>query len=110
MIAKTTLKSMALETAIPRDCLDRSFNRSGLCAYCERKFQCSLSGDFGLVYDCHDYQPGNDDVPVITFSSLKLSEFEEEEELTGLCHNCQKRDICQLKNINGGVWHCVEFT
>jgi hypothetical protein len=26
-----------------------------------------------------------------------------------LCQNCQRRDICQLKNINGGVWHCVEF-
>ncbi len=109
MIAKTTLKSMTLETAVPRDCLDRSFNRSGLCAYCERKFSCALSGDFGLVYDCEDYEAGEGEVPVITFSALRLSEDKEEDELSGLCHNCQRRDICQLKNINGGVWHCVEF-
>lgn len=110
MIARTTLQKFNIERVIPRESLDKTFNRSGLCAYCNRKFGCVLSNDYGLVFDCEDYDPSDCDVPVITFSTLALSSDSDEwDDDSGLCHNCQKRDFCQLKKINGGVWHCVEF-
>ena len=109
MIARTTLKKLSLEGVIPRDRLDRSFNRAGLCAYCSRKFHCSLSADYGLVYECDDYDASDSDVPMLTFSSIGLSENKDDEDFSGLCHDCQKRDYCQLRKISGGVWHCQEF-
>jgi len=109
MIARTTLKKMSLERVIPRDHLDRSFDRAGLCAYCSRKFNCSLSADYGLVFDCDDYDASDNEAPILTFSSIGLSESNDAEEYNGLCHDCQKRDYCQLRKISGGVWHCQEF-
>lgn len=111
MIAKTTLKTVGFENFIPREVLDKSFNRAGLCAYCSHKITCVLSCDCGLVYECDDYETGEDASPAFTFSALALSMDDEDEDygMNGLCAECQKRDICLLKNINGGVWHCDEF-
>lgn len=106
--AQTVLKKVDLESYVKRDYLDKSFNRSGLCAYCTRRVSCSLSNDYGLVYDCDDYNPGDESAGTLLFSTLDLSE--DENDLTyGLCAQCQKRDLCQLKMINGGIWHCDEY-
>jgi len=108
VIAKTILKRVDLESYIEREALDKSFNRSGLCAYCARKSNCCLTEDCGLVYECDDYDEGEFYPNPLTFSTLSLSK-EEEEYAFGLCTHCQIRDICQLKNISGGVWHCEEY-
>ncbi len=111
MIAKTTMKKMEIGRVIAPEFLDRSFNRAGICAYCSRKFNCALSHDYGLVFDCDDYEAGEDNLPAVTFSTLALSLGEEEDDdLNGLCRDCQKRDLCQLKDISGGVWHCDDFS
>lgn len=34
---------------------------------------------------------------------------ENNEEYTGLCAHCAKRDVCVLPRPNGGVWHCEEY-
>lgn len=110
MQAKTILKTMDIESIISRDILDKSFNKSALCAYCTRKLTCVLSEDRGLVFDCSEYEAGEETASLITFSSLGFSmEYDEEESPFGLCSECQKRDICQLKNLSGGVWHCEEY-
>jgi hypothetical protein len=110
MIAKTTLRKVDIQRYVSREFLDRSFNRSGICAYCSRKFDCCLSHEYGLVFECEDYDPGDDNALSVTFSTLGLSTDEEDYSyLNGLCRECQKRDICQLKDISGGVWHCDEF-
>ncbi len=110
MQTKTTLKTLEIESFVSRDILDRSFNRSGLCAYCANKMMCVLSEDKGLVYDCAEYEAGDECTPLLTFSSLSLSnDLDEQESPFGLCHECQKRDLCQLKDLSGGVWHCEEY-
>jgi hypothetical protein len=106
--ARTVLKTVELESYIKKDFLDKSFNKSGLCAFCSRKVLCCLSSSCGLVYDCDDYDAGEEASGTLTFSSLDLSKEEEPEE-SGLCAHCQNREICQLKRINGGVWHCEEY-
>jgi len=104
---KTVLVKDELERFIKRDYLDRVFQSSGLCAYCERRHTCSLSGSFGLVYDCDDYQASADSSCGLEFS--RLEQRNEPQEYYGLCAQCQNRDICSLKDINGGVWHCEEY-
>ena len=59
-IARTILKKVELESYITRAYLDKSFNRSGLCAYCSRKVTCNLNSSYGLVYDCEDYDAGDE--------------------------------------------------
>lgn len=105
---QTVLKRVDLETYVKRNFLDKSFNRSGLCAYCTRRITCCLSSDCGLVYDCDDYDPGEESGSAIIFSTLDCCTEEPESEY-GLCAHCQNRDICQLRLINGGVWHCDEY-
>lgn len=110
MQAKTTLKTMDIESIVSREILDRSFNRSGLCAYCANKMLCVLSNDRGLVFDCCDYEPGEEYNSLLTFSTLGLSLYNDTEESAfGLCCECQKKDTCQLKDLSGGVWHCEEY-
>lgn len=108
VIARTILKRVDLESYIKRECLDKSFNRNGLCAYCQRKYSCCLTDDCGLVFECDDYEPGDEAVVPLTFSTLDLGR-EDDVEIFGLCSQCQIKDSCQLKNINGGVWHCEEY-
>jgi hypothetical protein len=104
---KTVLVKDELERYIKRDYLDRSFRKSGLCAYCERRQSCSLCGDFGLIYDCEDYLASSEASCGLSFT--RLEQVEAPEEHYGLCAECQNRDFCSLKNINGGVWHCDEY-
>ena len=108
VIARTILRKVELESYIKRDFLDKSFNRDGLCAYCVRKHSCCLTGDFGLVYDCDEYEAGAEETNPLTFTTLDLGK-EDDAAVYGLCAQCQIRDICQLKNINGGIWHCEEY-
>jgi hypothetical protein len=108
VIARTILKRVDMESYIKKDFLDKIFNRNGLCAYCQRKHVCCFTDDTGLVFDCDDYEPGEEAFVPLTFSTLDLGR-EDDEEIYGLCANCQIKDICQLKNINGGVWHCEEY-
>lgn len=108
VIARTILKKVELESYINRDFLDKSFNRSGLCAYCTRKVVCCLNSSCGLVFDCEDYDAGDESACSLTFSSLDMS-CEDDSTEYGLCAGCQNRDLCQLKRINGGVWHCEEY-
>lgn len=105
---QTVLKRVDLETYVKRNFLDKSFNRSGLCAYCSRRITCVLSSDYGLVYDCDDYDPGEESTSAMIFSTLDMST-EEQEPDYGLCSQCQNRDICQLKMLSGGIWHCDEY-
>ncbi len=107
-IARTILRKVELESYITRAYLDKSFNRNGLCAYCSRKVTCKLNSSYGLVYDCEDYDAGDEASCSLTFTTLDLSSGEDNE-VYGLCAQCQIRDICQLKKINGGVWHCDEY-
>ncbi|MDD2331441.1 MAG: hypothetical protein PHI68_02180 [Candidatus Cloacimonetes bacterium] len=109
MQARTTMKKVDIDSLVAREYLDRSFNRSGLCAYCSRKIMCVISHENGLVFDCDDYDPGEESIPIVPFTSLGLDYVEEEETLYGLCAQCQKKDVCQLKNISGGIWHCDEY-
>ncbi len=110
MQAKTILKTMDIESIISKEILDRSFNRSGLCAYCAKKMSCILSEDRGLVFDCSEYDAGEECTPLVTFSAIGLAmDHDDDENLFGLCCECQKRDICQLKDLSGGIWHCQEY-
>ncbi len=106
--ARIVLKKVELGSYIKRDFLDKSFNRSGLCAYCSRKVTCCINSSYGLVYDCDDYDAGDDSSCSLTFSALDFGKEEDGDEL-GLCSGCQNRDLCQLRKINGGVWHCEEY-
>ena len=106
--AQTILRKVDLESYVKRNYLDKSFNRSGLCAFCTRRIGCCLSNDYGLVYDCDDYDPGEENSSSLLFNTLDLSE-EEQQSGYGLCAQCQNKDLCQLKLINGGVWHCDEY-
>lgn len=96
-----------MERFIKRDYLDRSFQRSGLCAYCERRQTCSLSGSFGLIYDCDDYLAAEGASCGLGFT--RLEQADDNENGYGLCQQCLNRDVCSLKNINGGIWHCDEY-
>jgi len=107
-IARTILKKVELESYVTRASLDKSFNRNGLCAYCSRKVTCAFNSSYGLVYDCEDYDAGDEATCSLTFTTMDLS-LEDEESEYGLCSQCQIRDICQLKKINGGIWHCDEY-
>ena len=111
MASRTVLKQVDLRDFLPLSHLDRAFNRSGLCAYCEGRYNCSLSEDSGLVYECEDYRPAQEELAPMTFSTLvdEPEESLEDDTLHGLCAQCQKRDLCPLKYIRGGVWHCEEF-
>jgi len=109
MASRTVLKKVEVQEFIPVGALDRAFNKNGLCAYCEAKYRCSLCEDSGTIFDCADYRPSSDEVTTVSFSTLAETQYEEEEELHGLCAECQRRDICPLKYIRGGVWHCEEF-
>lgn len=108
VIARTILKRVDLESYIKQDFLDKSFNRRGLCAYCQRKHGCCLTEECGLVYDCEDYEPGDEMLAPLTFSTLDLGK-DDDGDTYGLCTQCQIKESCQLKNINGGVWHCEEY-
>gem|GEM_PF-779444 len=104
---ETILVTDELERFIKREYLDRSFRHSGLCAYCMRNQTCSLSGSFGLTYDCDDYLASEEASCVLSITRLEQTHHDEESH--GLCNQCQNRDVCTLKNINGGVWHCDEY-
>ncbi|MDD2596374.1 MAG: hypothetical protein PHO35_04980 [Candidatus Cloacimonetes bacterium] len=104
---KTIMLNENMEPFIKKDYLDRSFIHSGLCAYCARRESCSLSGSFGLIYDCDEYLPGDEASCDLHVSRLK--EVPDTDDCHGLCVHCQNRDFCSLKNINGGVWHCEEY-
>jgi hypothetical protein len=108
IIARTVLKKVEMDSYIKRDFLDKSFNRSGLCAYCTRKVTCCLNDTYGLVFDCDDYDAGDEASCSLTFTTLDMC-CEDESSIYGLCVGCQNRDICQLKRINGGIWHCDEY-
>jgi len=105
------MKKMDIDCLVAREYLDRTFNRQGLCAYCSRKVLCVISNDNGLVFDCDEYDAGEECAPLLPFSTLGLSfnDEEEEETLYGLCRQCQKRDGCQLRKMSGGIWHCDEY-
>jgi hypothetical protein len=32
-----------------------------------------------------------------------------QEELKGLCMNCEARDYCRIRKPEGGIWHCEEY-
>ena len=108
VLARTILKKVELESYIQKELLDKSFNRSGICAYCTRKANCCLSSSNGLVFDCDDYEAGEETGTVLTFTTLDVSN-DDEPIGYGLCTRCQNRDLCQLKRINGGIWHCDEY-
>jgi len=110
MQARTTLKNMDIESLVSREILDRSFNKSGLCAYCCKKMLCVISNDNGLVFDCSEYEAGEEYTPLITFSTLGISYgCDDDETLLGLCSECKKQSQCRLKDETGGVWHCEEY-
>lgn len=110
MASRTVLKKVDIQSFIPRERLDRTFNHNGLCAYCSGRFSCALSSEESLIYDCDDYRAGEDEAPQLLFSTIGIGPDEEEQQaVSGLCASCQIRDICLLKYIRGGVWHCEEF-
>ncbi|HPS39351.1 MAG TPA: hypothetical protein PL124_08075 [Candidatus Cloacimonadota bacterium] len=110
MAARTVLRKVDLRGYVPIEDLDRAFNKSGLCAYCENRQNCSLCERSGFVFECEEYQASADEAPELTFTTIGMIQDEEEAEiLSGLCEQCQRRDICPLKFIRGGVWHCEEF-
>ncbi|PKN79739.1 MAG: hypothetical protein CVU48_04460 [Candidatus Cloacimonetes bacterium HGW-Cloacimonetes-1] len=110
MLAKTIMNQANIESMVSKELLDRSFNKSGLCAYCSRNVNCVASHDNGLVYNCDDYEAGEETQGVNMFSRLDIAYVDDNEPiLYGLCIKCQNRDVCQLKTINGGVWHCIEY-
>jgi hypothetical protein len=103
-------KKVEIQGYIPQDFLDKAFNRNGICAYCESRFSCALNDESGFVYESDDYRAAQDDVPVLSVTTIGMSnDHDEEDDLHGLCAQCQRRDICPLKYIRGGVWHCDEF-
>lgn len=109
MASRTVLKKVDIQSFIPRERLDRTFNHNGLCAYCSGRYSCALSSEESLIYDCDDYRAGEDEAPQLLFSTIGIGPEEEEQAFSGLCASCQIRDICLLKYIRGGVWHCEEF-
>lgn len=105
--ATTILRKVDLERYVSPDRLSRAFRSSGLYAYCLRKSSCSFGSDPGLVYDCEEYEAGEDAVCGLLFSKIDL--VDKDQEIYGLCTQCQNVAICSLKDINGGVWHCEEY-
>jgi len=110
MASRTVLKKVDISEFISYEEIGRDFHRTGLCQYCESRFACSLTHDNGFIYECEDYKATRDIAPILSFSTIGIEPEEAEEEiLSGLCAQCQRRDLCPLKYINGGVWHCEEF-
>ncbi|MDD4309153.1 MAG: hypothetical protein PHO32_02125 [Candidatus Cloacimonetes bacterium] len=106
-VARTVLRKVELDSFINRDILDKTFNKSGLCAYCQHKLACCLASSCSLIYDCDDYEAGEETNCLLTCSTLDVCK--DIEEGYGLCAHCQNSSLCQLKRINGGVWHCEEY-
>jgi len=104
---KTVIDKVEIEAYIDRKALDKAFYRTGLCAYCQRRYSCCQTDSPGLVFECDDCLNCEDNSVGLTFSLLELST--EEPEYRGLCSECQDRSFCTLKDISGGVWHCDRY-
>lgn len=110
MATRTILKKVDIQSFVPLERLDKTFNHNGLCAYCGGRYSCALSAEEGLIYDCDDYRAAEDEVAPLVFSTIGMGPVPEDEEaVSGLCASCQIRDLCPLKYIRGGVWHCEEY-
>jgi len=110
MDAKIRLKQTEIESVIAHSLLSRSFNKTGLCAYCKRNTICTMSNESGLVFDCSDYEDGDTYRSAVPLSTLTY-EFEVEEalELKGLCRTCHRQYNCALSSDPCGIWHCDDY-
>ena len=46
--------------------------------------------------------------PADSLAARRVTE-EEAPKYTGLCMNCEKREVCDTARTEGGIWHCEEY-
>ncbi len=87
--------------------LTKKNQRKGLCKDCARSENCSLNQNSeNVVWDCDDY---SDDAVTLSSVREKNNDTVQVNSNPGLCAFCIHSENCNLKQLEGGVWHCEEY-
>jgi hypothetical protein len=83
-----------------------------LCWACNHGPRCMNRGTADKpVFYCEEFDTY---VPVSRVSFEKASRITSDgkggsDKYKGLCLNCEDRETCTIRDLEGGVWHCEEY-
>ncbi len=82
----------------------------GLCTTCNYAPSCVRMKNINMpVLYCEEF---DDYVPSplkIVTGDIAQSKEKTYDKSTGLCCNCENREICVIPKSEGGIWHCEEY-
>ena len=87
---------------------------ASLCSNCRNQSDCVFFMKAGEpIIECEMYECGSSSRPRLSVVKRNLAataaELPEEDNLMGLCVNCDNLKVCQLPKPQSGVWNCEEY-
>jgi hypothetical protein len=87
---------------------------ASLCANCRNQSDCVFFMKAGEpIIECEMYECGSSSRPRLSLVrrnvAAAVDELPEEDNLMGLCVNCDNLKVCQLPKPQSGVWNCEEY-
>ncbi len=97
--------------------MPENVERRGLCSTCRNAATCTFTtGHKKPVVDCEEFdaeeayhvETTGRDRPARTYPySAKEEDLDKS---LGLCGDCENREACVFPKLEGGVWHCEEYS
>jgi hypothetical protein len=87
---------------------------ASLCSNCRNQSDCAfLMKASEPIIECEMYECGSSSRPRLSLVKRNVAaavdELPEEDNLMGLCVNCDNLKVCQLPKPQSGVWNCEEY-
>ena len=87
---------------------------ASLCSNCRNQNDCVFLMKAGEpIIECEMYECGSSSRPRLSVVKRNLAAaaaaLPEEDNLMGLCVNCDNLKVCQLPKPQSGVWNCEEY-
>lgn len=80
----------------------------GLCSTCIHCSDCTFCSDSTTpIFQCEEFEC-NSEVKKVVIKKQGSADIIDNN-LKGLCKNCENRKTCTFKKPESGIWHCEEY-
>ncbi len=80
----------------------------GLCSTCIHCSDCAFCSDSTApIFQCEEFESKSAAIKTVIKNPVTVDITDEN--LKGLCRNCENRKTCTFKKPESGIWHCEEY-